>query len=437
MNQFQKNSLVIALGLSLVSYAQAETKKSPLDQSKNHAEVDQLRAEVKELRNMLEQFTQTQQKQSVQLQHVQQQPIETTNAQKAQKPNGLSLTLAGSEINFYGNVRMDAQYQAEGGSQARLYNQISSVPIEGISERSDEFKSTLSATRIGLDFKTPATGKDVSGKIEVDFLGGANFDNLRIRHAYVNYGNWLIGQTWSNFAVPDYMPETIDALAFVGSSVKRTPQVRYKHTFNPNTNLVTAVEDPKDSSISMRMPALTTRLNHKVNDELSLSGRAMTHEKRIDSEEKWAWGIGIGVKYDFSPQTSLKADYYHVKGDSSFVSWTNSGVLKTTSGDLVQNEFDSITVGVTQKFNDKLRGTLGYGFMKFDEDQDYISAVANKTASNKELWQAWANMFYSPVKPISLGVEYVYGERTALAPAVNGQDTGIDNRVNAVAIYNF
>ena len=437
MNQFQKNSLVIALGLSLVSYAQAETKKSPLDQSKNHAEVDQLRAEVKELRNMLEQFTQTQQKQSVQLQHVQQQPIETTNAQKAQKPNGLSLTLAGSEINFYGNVRMDAQYQAEGGSQARLYNQISSVPIEGISERSDEFKYTLSATRIGLDFKTAATGKDVSGKIEVDFLGGANFDNLRIRHAYVNYGNWLIGQTWSNFAVPDYMPETIDALAFVGGSVKRTPQVRYKHIFNPNTNLVTAVEDPKDSSISMRMPALTTRLNHKVNDELSLSGRAMTHEKRIDSEEKWAWGIGIGAKYDFSPQTSLKADYYHVKGDSSFVSWTNSGVLKTTSGDLVQNEFDSITVGVTQKFNDKLRGTLGYGFMKFDEDQDYISAVANKTASNKELWQAWANMFYSPVKPISLGVEYVYGERTALAPSANGQDTGIDNRVNAVAIYNF
>ena len=133
----------------------------------------------------------------------------------------------------------------------------------------------------------------------------------------------------------------------------------------------------------------------------------------------------------------MKADYYHVKGDSSFVSWTNSGVLKTASGDLVQNEFDSITVGITQKFNDKLRGTLGYGFMKFDEDQDYISAVANKTASNKELWQAWANMFYSPVKPISLGVEYVYGERTALAPSANGQDTGIDNRVNAVAIYNF
>lgn len=49
---------------------------------------------------------------------------------------------------------------------------------------------------------------------------------------------WLIGQTWSNFMTPDYIPETIDALAYVGASIKRTPQVRYTHKFTPNTNLV-------------------------------------------------------------------------------------------------------------------------------------------------------------------------------------------------------
>ncbi len=63
-------------------------------------------------------------------------------------------------------------------------------------------------------------------KLEVDFLG-AN-DGLRIRHAYLTYGDWLVGQTWSNFAVPDYMPETIDALGYVGGSCASvTPQVRY------------------------------------------------------------------------------------------------------------------------------------------------------------------------------------------------------------------
>ena len=431
MNHFKKTTLMIGLTVSMtgIVHAQSDT------------DIDQLRAEVKELRDLIKQYTQTQQQQSQHIQQVQTQvsnaAIAQPNQTKTHKPNGLALTVAGSEVKLYGNVRMDAQYQAEGGAAARLYNQISSVPLNGVNERSDEFKSTLSATRLGLDFKTPTQGKEVTGKLEVDFLGGANFDNLRIRHAYVNYGNWLLGQTWSNFAVPDYMPESVDALGFVGGAVKRTAQVRYSHSFNPETQLISSIEDPKDTSISTRMPAFTTRLNHKVTDTLALSGRVMAHEKRIDQDEKWAWGVGLGAKYDLLPKTSIKADYYHVKGDSSFVSWANTGVLARNNEIVAQNKFDSITVGVTQQFNDKLRGTLGYGFMKFDQDSDYINASVNQTAINKELWQAWANMFYSPTKPISLGVEYVYGEREAFGAAPNGSTKGEDNRVNAVAIYNF
>src|SRR5690606_39275446 len=158
-----------------------------------------------------------------------------------------------------------------------------SVPLlEGNLEQSDEFKSTLSATRLGMDFKAPvgAGDKALSGKVEVDFLGGAGLDNLRIRHAYMNYANWLIGQTWSNFAVPDYLPETVDALGYARGSIKRTPQVRHTTTFSPETNLVVAVEDPKDTNpgIKQRLPALTARLNHKFADNFAVSARAMGHE---------------------------------------------------------------------------------------------------------------------------------------------------------------
>src|SRR5690606_23270822 len=117
--------------------------------------------------------------------------------------------------------------------------------------------------------------------------------------------------------------------------------------------------------------------------------------------------------------TTLKADYYHVKGDSRFVSFTNSGVVKQADGSLVQSEFDSITVGLTKQFNEKLSGTVGYGYMTFDENQNYIDALADKTKANKDLWQAWANVFYSPTKPLSFGLEYVYGEREAFAAAPN------------------
>ncbi|OAL87692.1 DcaP family trimeric outer membrane transporter [Acinetobacter terrae] len=426
---------MIALSVGGVSVtAQAQTQQQK--------EIEQLRQEVQALRNLVEQ-QKVQTAQTATAIAAVQRPAPVATATPVLK------TAKGAEFNLYGNVRADASYQAEGGGVDMPYNQINSVPLEGNVGNSDRLRSTLSATRLGLDFKTQAAEQEVKGKIEVDFLGGANLDNLRIRHAYVNYGNWLMGQTWSNFAVPDYMPETIDALAFVGGAVKRTPQVRYTTKFSPQTNLVVAAEDPKDKLTTQRLPALTARLNHQFADNFNISARAMGHEKRINNDEEMAWGVGVGAKYEVVPGTTLKADYYHVKGDSSFVSFTNSGVafnnldekgaITANSRIAAQSEFDSITVGLTQQFNEKLRGTLGYGYMTFDENQNYIDALTatDKTKANKDLWQAWANVFYSPTKPLSFGLEYVYGEREAFGVAPNGSKTGEDNRLNAVAIYNF
>lgn len=394
-------------------------------------EVVQLRNEVKQLRSMIEQQQHMQNKQIVALEN----NVKAAQVVSQAKDQTFARTKAGAEVTLYGNIRADLLYQSEGGSADRLYNQINSVPLKGHNESSDQLKSTLAATRLGLDFKT--ADKDISGKIEVDFLG-AN-DGLRIRHAYFNYGQWLIGQTWSNFAVPDYMPETIDALGYVGGAVKRDAQIRYTHKFNAETQLVTALEDSKDALSNMRIPVLSTRLNQSFADRAgALSLRGMVSEKRTVADNELAWGVGLGAKYDISAKTTLKADYYHVKGDSSLVSWTNQGfAIDANKNIMALNQFDSITVGLTQQFNSQWRGTLGYGYMKADENQDYIRYLSDPTKANKTLWQAWANVFYSPKKPLSFGLEYVYGERKAFVATPNGQDTGEDNRFNAVAIYNF
>lgn len=398
-----------------------------------NTEVEKLRQEVQQLKELISQQAQTNQA----VQQSQQQLATQINDVKA-APVAALKTASGSDFKLYGNVRLDASYQADGGAASHPYNQMNRVPLKGNGEQSDRFRTTPSATRLGLDFKTTVADEAVTGKVEVDFLGGPNLDNLRIRHAYFNYGSWLVGQTWSNFAVPDYMPETIDALAYVGGSVKRTPQVRYQQTLTPSAQLFVALEDPKDGLINQRLPALTARVNQSFADNAGvLSVRGMVHEKKTDIDETTAWGVGVGAKYNLTPQTTLKADYYHVKGDSSFVSWTNNGVVVNTVADkLVENEFDSITVGLTQQFNPQWRATLGYGFMKADMGNAY-KKYAQELTTNKELWQAWGNVFYSPVKPVSLGLEYVYGEREALGKAANGSNTGEDNRVNMVAIYNF
>ena len=224
-----------------------------------------------------------------------------------------------------------------------------------------------------------------------------------------------------------------------GGAVKRDAQIRYTHKFNAETQLVTALEDSKDALSNMRIPVLSTRLNQSFADRAgALSLRGMVSEKRTVADNELAWGVGLGAKYDISAKTTLKADYYHVKGDSSLVSWTNQGfAIDANKNIMALNQFDSITVGVTQQFNSQWRGTLGYGYMKADENQDYIRYLSDPTKANKTLWQAWANVFYSPKKPLSFGLEYVYGERKAFVAAPNGQDTGEDNRFNAVVIYNF
>lgn len=421
MKKFNYNIILVSMGLLSLNMAHADSM----------TEVEQLRNEVKQLRSMIEQQQHMQNKQIVALEN----NVKAAQVVSQAKDQTFARTKAGAEVTLYGNIRADLLYQSEGGSADRLYNQINSVPLKGHNESSDQLKSTLAATRLGLDFKT--ADKDISGKIEVDFLG-AN-DGLRIRHAYFNYGQWSIGQTWSNFAVPDYMPETIDALGYVGGAVKRDAQIRYTHKFNAETQLVTALEDSKDALSNMRIPVLSTRLNQSFADRAgALSLRGMVSEKRTVADNEFAWGIGLGAKYDISAKTTLKADYYHVKGDSSLVSWTNQGfAIDANKNIMALNQFDSISVGVTQQFNSQWRGTLGYGYMKADENQDYIRYLSDPTKANKTLWQAWANVFYSPKKPLSFGLEYVYGERKAFVAAPNGQDTGEDNRFNAVAIYNF
>jgi hypothetical protein len=68
----------------------------------------------------------------------------------------------------------------------------------------------------------------------------------------------------------------------------------------------------------------------------------------------------------------------------------------------------------------------------FANDANQFAQQASvDTTQNKTLQQGWWNMMYSPVPPVTLGVEYIYGERKTFS----GQK-GKDNRVGAMA-HNF
>ena len=83
----------------------------------------------------------------------------------------------------------------------------SSIPIPTVVGVNN---STVSVrpTRLSLDFRIPSTQLgDVRFYVEGD-LFGTNATTPRLRHAYAQVKNVLIGQTFSNFMDPDGFPDT-------------------------------------------------------------------------------------------------------------------------------------------------------------------------------------------------------------------------------------
>lgn len=439
MKKYLSNMAQPALGLAILMITTSSYAAMTLEEQVAH-----LQNQVQELQTLMQQQKQASEKISAELPILKEKSALKTDLKQL-------VTKGGAEFELYGNVRADASYQFKGPST--MYNYISAVPLEGsVNEgnNSDKFQSTLNATRFGFNFKTPKIGNhSVGGKVEMDFFGGAGRDTFRIRHAYLTYDQWLIGQTWSNFNAVEYFPETVDASLSVGGSLTRVPQVKYSYPVDKNMNLAFSLEDSKaetvttsgtqgfttDAKAKLKLPSAVGRLNYKFDNGSALSGRVFLTQKATNHEgndDFLAWGAALGGKYQITDNTLVRFDYNHIKGDTKNVLWSNYAYVFDANDNMKPNEFDVITLGLTKQITPKIRSTLGVGYMRANDDNSFADLVRNDSTQNKELKEGWINMFYNPVKPINLGIEYMYGERKTFS-----DQKGIDNRLNFTAIYDF
>ena len=415
---FIAQSLALSVAALMMTTTHAATKEQQ--------ELAQLRAEVAELKALMQQQQQVQQQQAVQIQQVKAQPAPV----KAESPLSSFKSKSGADINLYGFVRGDANYIIEG--QDDDFNKVASSD----GKTKDKLRATAKTTRLGLDFNTNVGGDNkLGGKVEVDFAGSTTDSNgaLRIRHAYLTYNNWLFGQTTSNF-LSNHAPEMIDFATNVGGgTAARIPQVRYGFNLAPATKLFISAEegDSSGKNIKYSVPNLTAKLTQGFADgKGSVSARALVENYKSADDSDTAWGLAAGVNYQVMDPLKISADVSYVDGNSNYLYGSNSAyVVDGANGKIAQNEAFGVQVGGTYKFNEKLRSTLAYGALFADDGTDY--ATLNSTA-NEEVYQAWINFIYSPVKPLDLGVEYINGKRDTFAG-----DSYKDNRVGLMAKYSF
>ena len=418
------SSLTLALGaMSSMSFAA------------DSDEIAQLRAEIQELRSLVQQQGQQLAAQrSAPPAHVQHHAHSAPPPPIKVDTQDLKITTSkGAEVDLYGFIRGDANYIIEGADDD--FN--SAASSDGATQ--DKLRATAKVTRFGLDFSSPIAGQNVGGKVEVDFASAT--ENLRIRHAYLTFNNWLFGQTTSNF-LSNHAPEMIDFNTNIGGGISRIPQVRYSHNLAPATQIVLSAEEGNSAATGAtakyKLPVLTAKLNQGFAEgKGNVSVRALAEryeaEGNNDADET-AWGVAAGASFQLADPLKLTADVSHVEGNSNYLYGANTAFAVDANGDLAQNEFNAFQIGATYKILPNLRSTIAYGALFADDDNEYATL---NPAGNKEVEQAWINFIYSPVQPVDLGIEYINGKRETFAPNADGEMKFKDNRVGVMARYNF
>ena len=109
------------------------------------------------------------------------------------------------------------------------------------------FHLSANQSRLGFGFKFPKAIRNTVAFLEGDFLSSTKGANtfFRLRHAYVNYGEWMIGQTWTNFGDVNAGPNTLDLEGPNSMPAYRVAQVRWRRKLTDKLTLTLALEEPK------------------------------------------------------------------------------------------------------------------------------------------------------------------------------------------------
>lgn len=364
-------------------------------------------------------------------------------------PNAVS----GTRFLYSGFVKLDTMWsdydsgEIADGSIGRDFYLPSTIPVGGADEGVD-FDSHIKQSRFIFGTDTDlANGGLLSSRLEVDLYGSAlgderatNTYGVQVRHAYVQYRQWLIGQTWSNFMDAAALPETADFIGPTeGTIFVRQPMVRYTmgnwsfSAENPETTITPFNGGTRISSDDNSIPDLTATYTWKLANGY-LRAAALLRQLKYqttgtgainDSTEGGA--LSLAGKINFGPH-DLRFSVTGGEGIGRYVGVNfNNDVVLTSAGELDAISGWAAFVAWRQVWNDRVRSN----FMLSTSEYDNNAALTGLSA-NKSSWSWAVNAIYAPTPKLDVGLELRFAERE-IESGANGEL----RRLQAVAKYSF
>lgn len=315
-----------------------------------------------------------------------------------------------NSLTFGGYIKVDTRYVSGDIAATNYWTGGGKV----LAESEANFGIFANETR----FNTKYVHGDVSGFIEIDFYGEgssgggneliSNSSKPRLRHAFIQYKNALIGQTWTTFQNTSALAETADfAGPIVASAFIRQGQIRYTYG-----GLQIAIENPETyggnnvtqgGTASDGLPDFIGKYTFSGDwGNVSLAGLARQLESATGNTES-AIGYGVSGKINTFGKDDLRFQV-HAGNVGRYV-----GVTAIT--DMVGEEVEqstSIMAAYRHFWTDTLRSSVFYGYTTTEE-------------SDRERSHVGLNVFQNLTKELSFGLEAGSYEIADNAP---GAETG-------------
>jgi hypothetical protein len=316
-------------------------------------------------------------------------------------------------------------------------------------------------TRLWMNLETNVAGHVLKGYVETDFQTSpgtqgsertTNGYNLALRRAYLQYDKLTVGQDWSTFQNPGTLPESTDFIGPTeGSVFARQALVRYSTPLSKTATLQLALENAETASASIASltptaliendddgaPDVVARINYTLpKGEISVAGivRQLSVDNGAVGSNSTGYGASVGGKFVFGPTKNydlrFMATYGSGIGRYLGLNFAPDTIYVSATNDLTEIKGFAGFAAFKVNWDPKTRSTFMAGYQEVDYDK--VLTAASLAPFNKSSYSLAANLFYTPVKGLDLGVEYRHGVREL----VSGADGALD-RLEFVAKYGF
>jgi len=362
-----------------------------------------------------------------------------------------SIRIPGSDaaIKFGARIRTAAVFTLDPlGTDDRFLT--NSIPVGVPSTTGEDKRTNISAraSRLNIEFRTPAGAQQVRAYFEGDFAGAGNA--FRLRHAYAQYRGFIAGQTWSTFSDPWLDLEDLDFEGVSSENVIRQPQLRYWWTYRTTTRLAVGVETPSVSitggtGVNL-FPDVVARAftagRHGGHVQLAGVLRQIRGESVPgDVRSVWAGGGSLSGVVAVPIRTLTDRFIFQINGGTGIARYINDlqslggqdAVFDSTTGDLKALPVLGWFVGYEHRWKQweqvqtmNLRSTVLWSRVVVD-NYDFQPPDAYHLTD-----RVAGNLVFSPSGRVDVGLEYIFGIRNNK----DGQHASA-NQIQFVGLFRF